>query len=76
VQSQAFDLILSGVDVVARSKTGTGKTLAFGLPLIERLVGKRKGDNTHTVTPTQCIYLIKSKLLTQYLHTVLILIRT
>ena len=49
MQSQAFDLILSGVDVVARSKTGTGKTLAFGLPLIERLVGKRKGDNTHTV---------------------------
>ena len=30
--------ILTGEDVVARSRTGTGKTLAFGLPLIEKIV--------------------------------------
>ena len=38
VQSQSYDFVYSGVDVVARSRTGTGKTFAFGLPLIERLV--------------------------------------
>ena len=33
VQSQSFESVYSGVDVVARSRTGTGKTFAFGLPL-------------------------------------------
>lgn len=38
VQSQSFDYVYSGDDVVARSRTGTGKTFAFGLPLIEKIV--------------------------------------
>ena len=43
VQSQSFDSVYSGIDVVARSRTGTGKTFAFGLPLIEKIVAA--GDN-------------------------------
>ncbi|OEU08954.1 DEAD-domain-containing protein, partial [Fragilariopsis cylindrus CCMP1102] len=38
VQGEAFDPILAGRDVIGRSRTGTGKTLAFGLPSITRLV--------------------------------------
>ena len=38
VQSQSYAPVYAGDDVVARSRTGTGKTFAFGLPLIERLV--------------------------------------
>jgi ATP-dependent RNA helicase DDX21 len=38
VQSQSFKDVFEGKDVVARSRTGTGKTFAFGLPLIEKLV--------------------------------------
>ena len=38
VQSQTFSYVYDGVDIVARSRTGTGKTLAFGLPLIEKVV--------------------------------------
>lgn len=38
VQSQSYARVFAGEDVVARSRTGTGKTLAFGLPLIEKLV--------------------------------------
>jgi ATP-dependent RNA helicase RhlE len=37
VQLQAIPLVLSGVDVLARAHTGTGKTAAFGLPIIDRL---------------------------------------
>lgn len=38
VQSQSYEYVFSGADVVARSRTGTGKTFAFGLPLIEKIV--------------------------------------
>eukprot|EP00980_Cylindrotheca_fusiformis_P024446 scaffold11924_cov118-Cylindrotheca_fusiformis.AAC.7 len=37
VQGEAFDPVLAGRDVIGRSRTGTGKTLAFGLPAIARL---------------------------------------
>ena len=38
IQTEAIPLVLSGVDLLARAQTGTGKTAAFGLPLIERLL--------------------------------------
>jgi len=37
IQSAAIPLILSGRDVVGVAQTGTGKTAAFGLPLLQRL---------------------------------------
>ena len=37
VQKKAVPLILKGQNIMAQSKTGTGKTLAFVLPIIERL---------------------------------------
>lgn len=38
VQAEAFDPVLAGRDVIGRSRTGTGKTLAFGLPSLTRLI--------------------------------------
>ncbi|MGB1208952.1 MAG: DEAD/DEAH box helicase, partial [Paracoccaceae bacterium] len=37
IQQQAIPLALAGHDIMGLAQTGTGKTLAFGLPLIERL---------------------------------------
>jgi len=37
VQLAAFDPGMKGRDLIVRSRTGTGKTIAFGLPMIERL---------------------------------------
>jgi len=39
IQAATFDLIHEGQDVVGRARTGTGKTLAFSLPIVERLLG-------------------------------------
>ncbi|ORX51553.1 DEAD-domain-containing protein [Hesseltinella vesiculosa] len=37
IQAKTFDAIYDGNDVLARARTGTGKTLAFALPVIEKL---------------------------------------
>jgi ATP-dependent RNA helicase RhlE len=37
IQQQAIPVVLSGRDLLAAAQTGTGKTAAFGLPLLERL---------------------------------------
>jgi ATP-dependent RNA helicase RhlE len=41
IQAKAIPLILAGKDVMAAAQTGTGKTAAFTLPLLQRLNGGR-----------------------------------
>lgn len=37
IQSQTIPVILEGKDIIGQSQTGTGKTAAFGIPLLERI---------------------------------------
>ena len=37
IQSETFNIILSGKDIVGIAQTGTGKTVAFMLPILEEL---------------------------------------
>lgn len=39
VQKEAIPLILAGRDIIAQAQTGTGKTAAFGLPMLNMMVG-------------------------------------
>jgi superfamily II DNA/RNA helicase len=39
IQAMTLPIALSGSDVIGQARTGTGKTLAFGIPLLERLAG-------------------------------------
>jgi ATP-dependent RNA helicase RhlE len=43
IQARAIPAVLTGTDLFARAQTGTGKTAAFGLPMIERLLARRDG---------------------------------
>lgn len=43
IQTQAIPAVLTGADLLARAQTGTGKTAAFGLPMIERLIARPDG---------------------------------
>ncbi|KAG5457972.1 MAG: P-loop containing nucleoside triphosphate hydrolase protein, partial [Olpidium bornovanus] len=40
IQAKTFNPIFDGKDLVGRARTGTGKTLAFALPMIERLLAE------------------------------------
>ncbi|MDW7650580.1 MAG: DEAD/DEAH box helicase [Bacillota bacterium] len=53
VQLQAIPVILSGKDIVAQAQTGTGKTFAFILPMLERVDGKKSYVQALIVTPTR-----------------------
>lgn len=55
VQAGAIPIALTGKDVLVQSQTGTGKTAAFSLPLIEQICGrlKRKGVQALILTPTR-----------------------
>ena len=44
VQARAFSPALQGRDLIVRSKTGTGKTAAFSLPILERISGDERRD--------------------------------
>src|SRR6476620_7774106 len=52
IQSQAIPLLLAGRDVLGSAATGTGKTAAFALPLIERLDPKVRAVQGLVLAPT------------------------
>lgn len=52
VQSDAIPLILEGHDLIGQAQTGTGKTAAFGLPIIQKMTGK-KGVEALVIVPTR-----------------------
>ncbi|MFN0062694.1 MAG: DEAD/DEAH box helicase [Myxococcaceae bacterium] len=53
VQAQAYAPAMAGKDLIVRSKTGTGKTAAFGLPLLERIAGDEGAVRALILCPTR-----------------------
>jgi ATP-dependent RNA helicase DeaD len=53
VQSRAIPLLLEGRDVVAQALTGTGKTAAFGIPLVELIDARMHRPQAIVMTPTR-----------------------
>ena len=53
IQRQTIPLMLEGRDVIAKAPTGTGKTCAFGIPLIECLNPDMKDLQAVVVCPTR-----------------------
>ena len=54
IQQQAIPAILEGSDVMGLAQTGTGKTAAFALPILQRLLsGNRKRVRALIIAPTR-----------------------
>jgi ATP-dependent RNA helicase DeaD len=53
IQARAIPLLLTGRDMLGLAQTGTGKTAAFALPLIERIDPKRNETQALVLAPTR-----------------------
>lgn len=54
IQAKAIPLILEGLDVIGLAQTGTGKTAAFTLPLLHKLMGDPRGQlHALIIVPTR-----------------------
>ena len=54
IQAEAIPHFLAWKDVIAKAPTGTGKTFAFGIPMIEHIDPQCEDASAATATPTSC----------------------
>ncbi|HEX4454363.1 MAG TPA: DEAD/DEAH box helicase [Kofleriaceae bacterium] len=65
VQTAVFAPVTAGKDLLVQSRTGTGKTAAFGLPLINRIVPAHRHPQALILAPTRELALQVARELTQ-----------
>ncbi len=53
IQEIGIPVMMEGRDVVGRARTGSGKTAAFGLPLVQKLIGRKSGIGALVLAPTR-----------------------
>ncbi len=53
IQHGAIPIVIAGKDLIGIAQTGTGKTLAFGLPMLHRLALKKSGGRALILLPTR-----------------------
>jgi ATP-dependent RNA helicase DeaD len=53
IQAAAIPALLAGRDIIGQAETGTGKTAAFGLPLLQGLDPAQKGVQALVLAPTR-----------------------
>ncbi len=51
IQEQTLPLALAGTDLIGQAKTGTGKTLGFGIPLLQRITAPADAGGGQTTKP-------------------------
>ena len=53
IQERTIPLLLAGRDVIGQAQTGTGKTAAFAIPILERIDPSRRETQALVMTPTR-----------------------
>ena len=66
IQAQAIPHLLKGLDLLGHAPTGTGKTAAFALPLLSRIVIERQEIQLMVLTPTRELAIQVAEALQRY----------
>ncbi|MBN2802207.1 MAG: DEAD/DEAH box helicase [Deltaproteobacteria bacterium] len=64
VQSRCFESSISGIDAIIMAQTGTGKTAAFGIPIVQKINEQKSGIQAMVLVPTRELALQVSKEIT------------
>ena len=76
IQAKAIPAMISGIDLIGQAQTGTGKTAAFGIPILEKVDPKLKKLQAIVLCPTRELAIQVSeeiRKLSKYMHGVKIL---
>ena len=76
IQGQSIPLELEGLDIIGQAQTGTGKTAAFGIPLLQKVDPKSKKLQAIILCPTRELAIQVSeeiRRLAKYMHGVKVL---
>ncbi|EFQ99407.1 ATP-dependent RNA helicase DBP9 [Nannizzia gypsea CBS 118893] len=66
VQAEAIPLALNGKDILARAKTGSGKTAAYLIPILQKILQKKAAHPAHKSIST--LILVPTRELAQQVH--------
>ena len=66
IQVKVLPVLLEGQDVIAQAQTGSGKTAAFGLPIIETIDSRQKNVQALILCPTRELAIQVSEALHKY----------
>jgi superfamily II DNA/RNA helicase len=61
IQAQAIPVVLSGRDVMGAAQTGTGKTAAFALPLLQRMMKHENPSTSPARHPVRALVLLPTR---------------
>jgi superfamily II DNA/RNA helicase len=61
IQAQAIPVVLTGQDVMGAAQTGTGKTAAFSLPLLQRLLKHENSSTSPARHPVRALVLLPTR---------------
>ncbi|MDO9405600.1 MAG: DEAD/DEAH box helicase [Polaromonas sp.] len=61
IQEQAIPVVLQGKDVMGAAQTGTGKTAAFSLPLLQRMMAHENASTSPARHPVRALVLLPTR---------------
>ncbi len=61
IQEQAIPVVLAGRDIMGAAQTGTGKTAAFALPLLQRLLKHENASTSPARHPVRALVLLPTR---------------
>ncbi|MBA4329838.1 MAG: ATP-dependent RNA helicase, partial [Polaromonas sp.] len=61
IQEQAIPVVLQGRDVMGAAQTGTGKTAAFALPLLQRMMKHENASTSPARHPVRALVLLPTR---------------
>lgn len=76
IQAQAIPLQMEGLDIIGQAQTGTGKTAAFGIPLLQKIDSRSKKLQAIALCPTRELAIQVAdeiRKLSKYMHGIKIL---